>query len=307
LSFPTFYDPQRVGQLVIPRTAQAIAEGQQAGLLPADDDRLRVLLLLVDPQVDFIHTDGALSVPGAVDDTRRTVEWIYRNAGRITAIAASLDSHVPAQIFYPTWWIDSEGQHPAPFTVITSAEAEAGRWKPLYEPEWSQEYLEKLEEQAKKQLMIWPYHTMIGTPGHAITPTLYEAIVYHAAARRKAPVFLSKGSIPKTEHYSILEPEVKVGDHPLGHLNTAFLEMLATHNLIYVAGQAKSHCVLETVNSMMRYFQRQPDVIGKLRVLMDCTSSVAHPEIDFEALATEAFDRFAGHGLRQVVSGDPIG
>jgi nicotinamidase-related amidase len=307
MSFPAFYDPQRVGLLVAPQTAAAVAAGQAAGLKPAAEDAFRILLLLVDPQVDFIHTDGTLSVPGAVDDTRRTLEWLFNNVERVTTVAASLDSHVPVQIFYPTWWVNAQGEHPAPFTVIASADAEGGRWKPLYEHKWSLEYLEKLEDQAKKQLMIWPYHTMIGTPGHAITPALYEGIVFHAAARQAEPIFLSKGSIPKTEHYSILEPEVKVPGHPLGSLNTSFLEMLATHDLIYIAGQAKSHCVLETVYSMMRYFQQLPGVIGKMRILMDCTSSVAHPEIDFDAIANETFERFARQGLRMALSTDPIG
>jgi nicotinamidase-related amidase len=269
-------------------------------------DERRTVLLLVDAQVDFIHVDGALSVPGAVDDTRRTIEWLFRNLGQVTTIAASLDSHVPIQIFSPTWWVDETGQHPMPFTPISSEQVQKGKWKALYEVAWSGEYVARLEELAKKQLMIWPYHTLIGTTGHSITPALYEAIAYHSAARQSQPIFLNKGSIPKTEHYSILEPEVKVPDQPLGNLNTAFLELLASYDLIYIAGQAKSHCVLETVASIMRYFRDQPTVIAKLRVLSDCMSSVAHPEIDFDAMANEAFTRYAEQGLTLAESTKPL-
>jgi nicotinamidase-related amidase len=264
-------------------------------------------LLLVDTQVDFVHLDGALSVPGAVDDTRRTIEWLFRNLGQVTTIASSLDSHVPIQIFSPTWWMNADGQHPAPFTPISSGDVATKKWQPLYEQDWSVEYVGKLEDQAKKQLMIWPYHTLIGTPGHSLTPALYEAIAYHSAARQSQPIFLTKGSIPKTEHYSILEPEVKVPDQPLGNLNTAFLDMLASYDLVYIAGQAKSHCVLETVTSTMRYFHDQPDVIGKLRVLSDCMSSVAHPEIDFDAMANETLAQYAKHGLTLVESTAALG
>ncbi len=307
MSFPSYYHPENVGRLLTPNTAQAVLEGQVAGFNPAKDDEVKILLLLVDPQVDFIHPDGTLSVPGAVEDTQRIVEWLYHHAERITTIAASLDSHVPVQIFYPTWWMDRGGAYPAPFTIITNAEAKAGYWSPLYEEAWSMEYLEQLEEHAKKQLMIWPYHTMIGTPGHAITPTLYEAIAYHAAARQSAPIFLTKGSIPKTEHYSILEPEVKVSETPMGNLNIPFLEMVASHDLVFIAGQAKSHCVLETVSSMMRFYANSPEIVAKLRILMDCTSSVAHPEIDFDAMANEVLARFANIGLRLVNSTDALG
>lgn len=304
---PEFYDPLKVGQLYVPDVNTAIATGQRAGLSPMQGDQRRVILLLVDPQVDFIHEDGSLSVPGAVEDTRRTIEWIFTNIFHISAIAASLDSHIPTQIFYPTWWVDKKDKHPAPFTVITSEDVDRKRWKPVYEHRWSGTYVHKLEVQAKKELMIWPYHTMIGTPGHSITPALYEAIAYHSAARQSRPTFLHKGSIPKTEHYSLLEPEVKVPFHPEGSLNTSFIEMLASYDLIYVAGQAKSHCVLETVASIMRYFKDQPGEIAKWRILMDCTSSVVHPEIDFDALAENAFAEYAQQGLHLVRTGDPIG
>jgi nicotinamidase-related amidase len=307
MTMPSFYDPNKVGTLYASDVQTAIEAGLKAGLAPAAKDGRRVILLLVDPQVDFIHTDGALSVPGAVSDTRRTIEWIYRNAEELTAIAASLDSHTPTQIFYPTWWINEAGEHPAPYTTITAEDVKRGVWKPIVEPRWSIEYINKLEQQARKTLMIWPYHTMIGTPGHAVTPALYEAIAFHSAARRTQPTFLQKGSIAKTEHYSILEPEVKVPEHPFGGLNTAFLDMLASYDLIYVAGQAKSHCVLETVTSIMSYFKDQPDVTQRIYFMMDCTSSVQHPEINFEALANAELRKFKEQGVRMVFASDAIG
>ena len=306
MTFPSFYDPERVGTLYVSETAAAIGEGLAAELPEAATDDRRLVLLLVDAQVDFIHQDGALSVPGAVEDARRTAEWIYRNVSQITAIAASLDSHVPAQIFFPIWWVNEIGEHPDPFTPITSQQVNEKVWRPVYLPEWSATYVERLEEQAKKELMIWPYHTMIGTLGRSLTPALYEAVVYHAAARQAKPKFVTKGNLPQTEFYSLLEPEVKVPDDPLGQLNQGFFQELLGYDLIYLAGQAKSHCVLETVTSFMRYRGDDPEAIGKLRLLEDCTSSVQHPEIDFEAIANQTYAGFREHGLRLVRSTDPI-
>lgn len=303
MNYPAFYQSDRVGQLYVPDADRATAAGREHGISTLEERR--TLLLLVDMQVDFVHTDGALSVPGAVDDTRRVIEWIFRNLGEVTTIAASLDSHVPISIFFPTWWADAAGEHPQPYTVIRSADVNAGTWRPLYQPDWSVEYCQRLEAQSKKELMIWPFHTLIGTPGHALTPALYEAIAFHSVARRTQPIFLQKGRIPETEYYSILEPEVKVGKHAQGGLNTEFLNMLAEYDLVYIAGEAKSHCVLETVNSIMRYFADQPTVIKKFRLLEDCMSSVAHPVIDFEALANDVLARHTA--LRRVKSTDPIG
>lgn len=292
---PTYYRAERAGTLYVPETLKAVDEGRRAQLSPAAADKRRIALLLIDMQVDFIHADGALSVPGAAEDTARVVEWIYRHAGAITTIAASLDSHLPIQIFSPSWWANAQGEHPLPYTVISEADVKTGRWHPLYETEWSRTYVEKLEEHAKKQLMIWPYHTLIGTPGHNLMPVLYEAIAYHSSARGAQPVLLSKGSEPLTEHYSILEPEVKLPGKGTQNFNHDFLALLANHDEIYIAGQAKSHCVLETVSSMVRY--NLPGLVPKLRLLTDAMSSVQHPQINFDAIADEAFERFRQNGL----------
>lgn len=304
---PNFYDPSRVGEQYIPNTAAAIQAGRALDVPESEHDDPQIVLLLVDAQVDFIHPEGALSVPGAVDDTRRTIEWIFEHVDRISAVKASLDSHVPLQVFYPTWWVNEAGEHPDPNTLITVDDVEEGRWRPVYEPEWSLEYVHRLQEEAKKDLMIWPYHTMIGTPGHTMMPALYEAVMYQTAARGSQPSFLQKGTIAKTEYYSLLEPEVKVPDDPRGRFNQDFMDELLKYDLLYIAGQAKSHCVLETIASVMSRYGEHPEVVGKLRLLEDCTSSVAHPEIDFETMATETYAQFEEHGLQRVTAGDPIG
>jgi len=305
--FPKFYDQAKVGTLFNPGLAEAVDEGKKCNFTPAAKSGLKVKLLIIDPQIDFIHKDGTLCVPGAIDDTRRTIEFIYNNAEEITSIAVSMDSHIPFQIFYPTWWINDKGEQPAPFTMITQKDVMSGRWKPVVDPVNSLRYIETLEQQAKKVLMIWPFHTMIGSTGQAVEPSLMEAIIYHSVAKHYQPNFLAKGTIPQTEHYSILEPEVKVPSHPMGGVNSAFLDDLASNDLIYIAGQAKSHCVLETMYSITRYFANQPDVLNKIRFLMDCTSSVKHPDIDFDAITNAELTKMEAKGVKLVTSLDKIG
>lgn len=306
MTYPEFYDSQNVGSLYTPNISEVISRGHRAQLKPSETDDTKVALLLIDAQVDFIHENGALSVAGAVGDTRRTIEWMFRNLGKITKIYTSLDSHLPNQIFSPSWWVDANGHHPQPFTLITHDEVKSGKWKALYQPEWSLEYTERLEENAKKQLMVWPYHTLIGTSGHNITPALYEAILYHSSARQTQPEFIIKGTVPNTEHYSIFEPEVKPDGHTDTLINTALLDELAGYDKIYVAGQAKSHCVLESVSSMMRYYEKQPETINKIHILQDAMSSVTSPVIDFDQLADDAFQQFAKAGLNLVSTVDSL-
>lgn len=303
MELPGFYDPDRVGEQVAPDVSAAVAEGAATKLSIAEFDQRRLLLLLVDAQIDFVHLDGALSVPGAVADAVRTIEWICRNVQSITAIYASLDSHLPTQIFFSGWWEDEAGEHPDPMTVITANQVAGGRWKPRYLPEWSADYVVQLEQRAKKELMIWPYHTLLATPGHNLTPALYEAVTYHAAARTSAPRFITKGELPQTEYYSLFEPEVKVPQDARGQPNQQLLDDLASFDLIYVAGQARSHCVLESIGSIAHH---RPDLLPRVRLLEDCTSSVQHPSIDFDALADERYAEFGRRGMRQVRSTDPV-
>lgn len=131
---PTFYDPQRIGTLFYPDVSRIAGEAASANLPPAASDRQNVHLVIIDMQVDFCHTQGSLHVPGAQDDIRRLVEFIYDNAENITNITCSLDSHLPYQIFHPAWWVNEQGEHPAPFTLITYEDIKEGRWRPLVAP-----------------------------------------------------------------------------------------------------------------------------------------------------------------------------
>jgi nicotinamidase-related amidase len=303
--FPSLYRPDRVGQLYEPDYQAAYEAGAKVFQKPATADQPRVLLWLVDVQNDFILPPplGRLPVPGAVEDSRRTIEWIYRNVHQITQITASLDTHTPFQIFYPTWWRDADGNRPAPYTVISADDVKKGLWKPVIEPVWSLQYVDELERVGKKQLMIWPFHCMEGTAGRALLPAFSETIMYHSGARAAQPTYLPKGTIAHTEFYSVVEPEVKYPKHPDGGLNTRFLEVVASFDLIYVAGQARSHCVLATMNSVMRYFANQPDVIRKIRFLDDCTSSIP----GFEQATEQRLSEMAAQGMRLVKSTEQIG
>ncbi len=303
--FPSCYDPDRIGTLFYPDVAVLAQEAARAGLPPASQDQQRIQLLIIDMQVDFCHPQGTLHVPGALQDIRRLVEFIYRNAGRISSIACSLDSHLPYQIFHPAWWTDPEGHHPAPFTLITQEDIRQGKWRALLEPEWSTTYVRKLEEDAKKQLTIWPYHVPIGGIGNALDPELWSAVFWHSIARKSQPTWWRKGSVPKTEHYSIVQPEIPVAEAPEGG-RRSFLEDLEKDDAIIIAGEAASHCVLETLEDLVDEFADNPERLDKIFILRDCTSPVQHPDINFAALTEKRFAAFEKQGIHFILSTDPL-
>lgn len=255
------------------------ASGEQ--MAPSADDPVRTLFLLVDPQQDFME-DGSLAVPGAYADTERTIRFLYENMARITRIFVSLDVHDPFQIFHPCWWVDPDGRPAPPFTTIHSADVSSGRWHPVQEPGRSLAYVQALERQGSKALTIWPYHCLQGTTGAAIENQLANMLYFHTIARRSPTRKIVKGLDPLTEMYGIFRPEVG----PLGEAGLALLKELAHYDRILVAGQAKSHCVLESVEQILIHYAGRPDITRRIHVLEDCMSVIPGFEAETEAIFT---------------------
>lgn len=281
--------------------------GREARLAPAREDREKIAVILVDYQHDFVDPAGTLSVPGAQDDVARFLTWFYASADRITTIYASLDTHLPYQIFYSSWWRNPQtGEHPQPFTVITEEDVLKRVWEPVAasEHEWSRQYVHRLKQEARKELMIWPYHTMQGTLGHMLSAPISEAIAWHSAARAIEPVYIVKGLTLRTEYYGIFGAEIP--DSPASDLNIALLDAVMAHDKVYIAGEAKSHCVLETERQIARYCQHRPELLQRVYALKDCTSSVQHPLVDFDAMAETELAQLEQAGMHLIMSTETV-
>ncbi len=290
-----------------PRIADFTEAGQKAGLTPAHTDAEKIAVILVDYQHDFVDPTGTLYVPGSQQDVARFLTWFYANAHRITSLYASLDTHLPFQIFYSSWWKNPQtGEHPQPFTPITVDDVTNMRWVPIIQPNWSIRYVHQLQEQARKDLMIWPYHTMEGTLGHMLVSPISEAIAWHSAARNTQPTYVVKGRTIRTEYYGIFGAEVPDPEDPDSALNVTLLDAVMKHDKVYVAGEAKSHCVLETERQLVGRFAKQPEFLKKLHFLKGCTSSVQHPAIDFDTLAEAELREMQRQGVQVVFSSEPI-
>lgn len=316
---PSFYDASKVRDVYVERVALVSeAAGELANkheVTPASHDRPRIAAFGIDCQVAFCTPGASLFVPGAVEDTTRTIEWLYANLPRITQLAFSLDTHLVFQIFHPAWWVDDEGNHPAPFTNISARDVRDSRWKPIAHPAACLEYVEQLERSGKYVLTVWPYHALLGGVSHALVPALMEAAMFHALVRQAQTRFETKGALAMTENYSVFAPEVReLGGKTVGTFNTPFFEMLMEFDRVYVFGQAKSHCVLSTLRDMQRHIERtDPGLVDKIYVLEDATSPVAAPPIDplppavdFARVAGEGFAALEAAGMHIVTTRDSI-
>jgi nicotinamidase-related amidase len=327
LALPPHFDPDRVGEVWrVPyeqRAREAPVWAAQHGLRAAAEDGFRLALLVVDVQNTFCIPEFELFVAGrsgrgAVDDSRRLCEFVYRNLGAITQVLPSLDTHRVMQVFHAIWLVDEAGEHPAPYTLVSADDVASGRWKvnPAvaeglgydldYLARQLAHYARRLAEGGKYDLTIWPYHAMLGGIGHALVSAVEEAIFFHGVARSSQPAFQVKGDETLTEHYSMLGPEVTEGPdgEPLGEKNDALIDTLLTFDAVAVAGQAKSHCVAWTIDDLLSSERRLAE---RMYLLEDCTSPVVVPGVvDYTDEAQDAFDRFAAAGMHVVRSTDPI-
>lgn len=336
LPLPAFYDPANVvnderwidyGGL---QTA-AIEARKQFGLKAASTDRTKIGLLVIDAQNTFCHPKGELFVAGAsgtgaVDDSIRLVEFIYRNLDIITGIDCTLDTHRAYAVFHPSFIVNQQGEHPAPFTQISHDDVKAGVWgvNPFAAsalgvslPALNKhllDYAKQLQAKGRYALTIWPYHGVLGDKGHALVSGLVEAANYHGFARGAQPGFEVKGTNALVENYSVLGPEVnQLFDGTPVPRNTQFIEKLLKYDYLIITGQAKSHCVAWTIDDLLSdILQRDPALAKKVYILQDATTAIVAKDpsgnviFDYTPDADAAFAKFQNAGMHVVTTDQPI-
>jgi nicotinamidase-related amidase len=331
LPLPPHWDPGRVGEVwrvdYAARYADAERWRREHSIRPAAEDRFRLALVVVDVQNTFCSPGFELFVAGrsgtgALDDSRRLCEFVYRNLDAITQVVPTLDTHQALQIFHRVLLTDGEGGAPEPFTLVSAEDVELGRWRidpdaaaglgldPEYAEQHLRYYTRTLADGGKYSLTIWPFHAMLGGIGHALVSAVEEALFFHSIARRAPLDFQPKGDNPLTEHYSMLGPEVEfdLEGEPLGTRNLPLVQRLLQYDAVVIAGEAKSHCVAWTIDDLLSDPTVQERALEeKVYLLEDCTSSVVVPgAVDYTEEADAAFARFAESGAHLVRSETPL-
>ncbi len=285
---------------------------------------LKVDLVIIDPQNDFmdilakpgdpvgmVAPDGtefrsALPVPGAVEDVKRVAGLIDRIGPKLADIHVTMDSHRLLDVAHPAWWVDADGNNPPPFTIITADDIKNGIWRPR-NPDFLKrmvEYAEGLEAGGKDPLCIWNPHCLIGTWGHNVQADLNNALQKWSGREFATVDYVTKGSNPFTEHYGALMAEVPDPADSGTALNTEFLQMLAETDMVAIAGEALSHCVMATVNQVVDNIDE--DQLRKFYILTDCCSPVpAVPDgPDFPQIAQDWLGEMEKRGMNLIKADD---
>jgi nicotinamidase-related amidase len=339
LPIPTHFDPRKATELFEPeyyRLQLAASEwATQHSLKPTSvtSQRMKISFIPIDVQVSFCFPGKSLFVAGrngngAVDDSIRTCEFIYKNISLLDEIVPTMDTHTGAQIFFPRMWQYADGSPVAPFTIITEDDVKNGKivinpamgYAVLQQPgggavnilqRHGRHYTSELGREGKFPLMVWDYHTMLGSIGHCLVPLVDEAIFFFDVARQNQAAHQIKGGNPLSENYSVIRQEVLTAadGKPLPNtgINKKLMSRIDTSDVIIFAGQAASHCLGWTVMDVLDYINQQdPAMAHKIYVVEDLTSSVVTPQYDFTDDAKRLFDTFDKAGMHIVKSTTPI-
>ena len=265
----------------------------------------KVHLITIDPQNDFCiplgpgGEKGNLVVAGADADMARLGKFISKNKARLEQIHCTLDSHQLVHIAHPDFWVNSKGNKPNPFTLITEDDVKNGVWR-AFNPKWqgrAQAYVEALKKNGRYVLCIWPPHCLIGSWGHAIVPEVAKAI-YEWEAGFNRTNFVAKGSNLFTEHYSAVAADVPDADDISTKLNTGLIEMLGGDpdntppDEILITGEALSHCVANSIRDIASQFGT--DYVQKFTLLEDTSSNVG----GFEKLGQDFVKEMVKKGMK---------
>ncbi len=262
---------------------------------------MNIQLLIIDPQNDFCDPNGSLFVGGADQDAQRLAAMIQRISPKLDDIHVTLDSHRLVDIAHPIFWVNSNGENPAPFTIITVDDVKNGAWK-TKNPAWMKkfpgkdfgalDYVERLEQGGRYPLCIWPPHCLIATWGHSIVPAVSDALIEWERSRFGLVDYVTKGSNPFTEHYSGVQADVPDSSDPTTMLNTELCDTVAEADLIALTGEALSHCLANTARDIAKSFGEQN--INKFVLIEDLSSNVT----TFEKFGEDFVKEYVGKGMQ---------
>uniref|UniRef100_A0A6C0JA32 Isochorismatase-like domain-containing protein n=1 Tax=viral metagenome TaxID=1070528 RepID=A0A6C0JA32_9ZZZZ len=267
------------------------------------DVHAKNILLIIDPQNDFHTKDvnnkhATLSVTNSENDATNIVKLI--NSGKFNEIHVSLDTHTENHIGHSGFYVKGH----VPFGFYNDSVNAKKR------DDIPDNYLEKYNELhiAKRggNYQMWPDHCINKTDGHKIYKSIQDEL-----NKSKNVKYHIKGQNELTEMYSIFSATVDPADifeqidqksPPVNKnsdydrvkgvdsyeeainsenlettMNDGLIEhLLGNGNTVYVCGQAKSHCVADSIIDLLNAI-KQRGLSGNVVLVDDASSPVLLP------------------------------
>ena len=219
---------------------------------------MRKVLLIIDPQNDFVDPSGTLYIPNAEEGIKEICRVLDNSLVDYQDIILTQDTHQSYHIGHSTWWKNN----PEPFTEITEKDVKSGKYIPLNKSRrYAISYINRLPGKTHK---IWPVHCLEGSWGGAFSDDLIKSITdWQIKKKGRQYSVIKKGYNPDNEMYSVLSR----ADYPGGGLSTnTLIKQLSSYDEVYISGFAADVCVAWTVKDLLSSGMFE----GKLRFLKNC-------------------------------------
>lgn len=245
----------------------------------------KVILLLIDPQLDFHDTlegsvrklpkavteewmtelspatNGSLAVNGSAVDSVAISNMIMKHMKEIDEIYVTLDTHHVNHIGHAAFWWKGEVDKKVEPTPLVDTIRHADIVSKKYQPKDQSlmdhvlHYSQQLENKGNfTEMQIWPEHCLIGTSGHAVVGNINRALQSWSEYHMKVIEYIHKGENCLTEMYSAIEAEVPIPTDPNTQTNKDLIHKLKQAKKLLICGQAKSLTVKFTTNDIVKYW-----------------------------------------------------
>ena len=188
------------------------------------------ILLIIDPQNDFVDPRGSLYVKGAEKVVENLCKFLDKEGDKYDQIAVTQDSHHKIHISFKDGWTNK----PEPFSTVV---VKVGSDFELCAKDLEIAYY------GDTGVNIWPDHCVIGTWGHCFPENLSEALGRWEIRNRKPVIYQRKGENCGYEAYSAYTDESFGKDKPGWRR--------IKHDELDICGFCKDICVAETIKDLV--------------------------------------------------------
>lgn len=246
---------------------------------PVFDEEGECCVLIIDPQDDFMDT-GSLPVPGAKADMDRLISFLKKNDTQINSIVVTLDTHSLFHVGNAHAYTDNKGEDLAEQITVYDPEEHCPKQTKKGLKRHIDSYASKLEKQGKKHI-LWPLHCQLGTHGHAVYEPLFKQLKKWSNVSFTEVRYVTKGCDTKYENFSVFRSAGVDGnnysnpDKEAFKFNIDLAKHLYSFPKLYIAGEARTHCVLDSVIDYVNWVKSRKNPNNQqIYILWDCMSDI---------------------------------
>lgn len=283
-------------------------------------DTIKALLSMLPGQLgQALLSPGELYIDGAEEDCERAAIFLRWLGRRATEVTLSIDTHDKMHIAHPMHWEYQGGEHPKPFSTLSgrvplqhvssgtpndgdSFKRDDRSLLTTSVPEMYEGSQSHVSEQEPwGRLTVWPEHCLTGSFETMIWPSILDAVHRWQTLVKKPVTWIRKGQTLQSEQFGIFR---LAGASKFTVRGARILGRMAKADRIYVMGQARSHCVGESLSQMQDYFQAtfgvRNKLMSKVYLVGDCTRDVP----SFEEESAARIRNLVNHGMKIVTTAE---